>query len=99
MIHRRSQKISCTFSGFPAIEHGTGSVLEIGGIASCIVIYIKFIIFLIDPSDLFSFLFCCLIKFWVFSASSIPTSERAIKVADGSRFVWLLTGQHPYIFH
>ena len=33
------------------------------------------------------------------STSSIPTSVRAIKVADGSRFVWLLTGQHPYIFH
>ena len=26
------------------------------------------------------------------STSSIPTSVRAIKVADGSRFVWLLTG-------
>jgi len=33
------------------------------------------------------------------STSSIPTSVRAIKVADGSRFVWLLTGQRPYIFH
>ena len=33
------------------------------------------------------------------STSSIPTSVRAIKVADGSQFVWFLSGQRPYIFH
>ena len=33
------------------------------------------------------------------STSSIPTSVRAIKVADGSQFVWFLCGQRPYIFH
>ena len=33
------------------------------------------------------------------STSSIPTSVRAIKVANGSQFVWLLSGQRPYIFH
>ena len=33
------------------------------------------------------------------SASSIPTSVPAIKLADSSRLAWLLTGQRPYIFH
>ena len=33
------------------------------------------------------------------STSSIPTSVRAIKVADGSQFVWFLSGQRRYIFH
>ena len=33
------------------------------------------------------------------STSSIPTSIRAIKVADASQFVWFLSGQRRYIFH
>ena len=52
---------------------------------------------------------CCLIEFWVFcfalqavvfsSTSSFQNSVPVIKLADGSRFLWFLTGQRPYIFH